>query len=77
MVKHWGTFLTLSFLTCISGIMLQYKPETHCGSNKQCHVTLFIWIWHVEIGSHTILTSYHHHETHFCYQTFFCCVSPQ
>ena len=38
-----------------------------CGNNKQCHVTLFVLVWHVEIDPGCFLTSYHHHKTHFCY----------
>ena len=47
--------------------------EAVCRKHKKCHVTLFVLIWYVQIGSIIFLTLYHYHETHFCCPMLFCC----
>src|SRR6266568_5077582 len=47
--------------------------QKNCESNKQCHVTFFVFIRHIELGSTIIFALYYHHETYFCYPTLFCC----
>ena len=47
--------------------------EAVCRKHRKCHVTLFVLIWYVQIGSIIFLTLYHHHETHFCCPMLFCC----
>ena len=49
----------------------------NCENNQQCHMTLFVLIWHVKLGSTIIFAHYHYHETYFCCSTLFCCFSPQ
>ena len=43
-------------------ITFQSMAGLNCVTDKQCHVTLFAHIWHVEGPSLCFLTSYHYHE---------------
>jgi Trp repressor protein len=55
MVTHWGSFLTLLF-SIILAFMIQCEMGKDHGKDKKCHVTLFVSIWHVGIGSTIFLT---------------------
>jgi Trp repressor protein len=45
-----------SFFTKNLDITMEFSTKNMCGNNKQCHVTLFALVWHVELGSTIFLT---------------------
>jgi len=73
---HWDSFLTLYRF---HGLALQRlkKLFKNCGSNQQCHVTIFGLVWYVEFDIKPFFVLNHHYETHFCYSACFCCFSSQ
>jgi hypothetical protein len=44
------------FFTKNLDIAMEFSTKNMCGNNKQCHVTLFASVWHVELGSTIFLT---------------------
>ena len=77
MVPHWGSFGSIYYLINCTSFSPQYLTQMECGNSKQCHVTLFTSVWHVQLRHWCFLTFYHHYETHFCYSALFGHFSPQ
>src|SRR6266850_1252204 len=65
-INHWGSFFDPMILSLIFNATHLWKAGVGHVNSKQCHVTLFALVWHVELGSFIFLTPYHHHEIHLC-----------
>ena len=46
---HWDSFVSIYYFTCFTTFEDKNDVECDCEKCKQCHVTLFVLVWHVEI----------------------------
>ena len=72
MLRHWDSFLTLSYFIKYWVYNKLNSGYIDCGNNKQGHVILLRLVWHVEINFHHLSFFLSSYEAHILFSAFYC-----